>query len=198
MRRGRPEGECVSPSRPELLGATPPIASGEDYPTSPKNQPPTKVSFFWHKRRARRPRRRVCLLKGCGRVFRPQQLLARYCSEQCLDQARRKERPARQAAILKRCEGHPYKILLRSGVVLLRPPGLLCNVPAHQAVARATVLFPGLPARPGAGSAEGEALAPTAPRPEVDGSPPEEGLVPPALKACRYRPDVLRPAMSPR
>lgn len=40
-------------------------------------------------RRARRPRRRVCLLKGCGRVFRPQQPLARYCSEVCQAEARR-------------------------------------------------------------------------------------------------------------
>jgi len=41
------------------------------------------------RRQARRPRRRVCLLKGCGRVFRPQQALARYCSEVCQAEARR-------------------------------------------------------------------------------------------------------------
>jgi len=29
------------------------------------------------------------LLKGCGRVFRPQQPLARYCSEVCQAEARR-------------------------------------------------------------------------------------------------------------
>lgn len=63
------------------------MAPGEDCPTSPKNQPPTKVS--WRKRRARRPRRRVCLLKGCGHVFRPELPLARYCSEACREQARR-------------------------------------------------------------------------------------------------------------
>jgi len=40
-------------------------------------------------RRARRPRRRVCLLKGCGQIFRPQQPLARYCSEVCQAEARR-------------------------------------------------------------------------------------------------------------
>ena len=40
-------------------------------------------------RRVRRPRRRVCLLKGCGRVFRPPQPLARYCSEACQAEARR-------------------------------------------------------------------------------------------------------------
>jgi hypothetical protein len=201
------------------------MAPGEDCPTSPKNQPPAKVT--WRKRRARRPRRRVCLLKGCGRVFRPQQPLARYCSEKCREQARRwrqwkarrryrrspngqqrrraqnlryrqrrKERPARQSAIPNRCEGHPYKFFLRSWVALLRPPRLLCNVPAHQAVAGAAVLFPGLPTRSGAGSAAGEALAPKAPRPDAE--PQEEGLAPPALKACRYRPDILRSATPPR
>jgi hypothetical protein len=156
MRRGCPEGDCVSPSRLELLGALPPMAPGEDCPTPPKNQPPAKVAKFpWHTRRARRPRRRVCLLKGCGRVFRPRQPLARYCSEACREQARRwrqwkarrryrrspngqqrrqaqsrryrerrKERSAREIASLNRCEGHPYKIFLRSWVVLLRPrPG---------------------------------------------------------------------------
>jgi hypothetical protein len=40
-------------------------------------------------RRARYPRSRICLLKGCERVFRPQQPLARYCSEACRQQARR-------------------------------------------------------------------------------------------------------------
>ena len=41
------------------------------------------------RRQARRPRRRVCLLKGCGRVFRPPQPLARYCSAACQAEARR-------------------------------------------------------------------------------------------------------------
>lgn len=66
------------------------MAPGEDCPTPPKNQPPAKVARVpWRTRRARRPRRRVCLLKGCGHVFRPQQPLARYCSEACREQARR-------------------------------------------------------------------------------------------------------------
>ena len=40
-------------------------------------------------RRARGPRSRVCLLKGCARVFRPQQPIGRYCSEACQEEARR-------------------------------------------------------------------------------------------------------------
>lgn len=66
------------------------MARGEDCPTSPKNQPLTKVPKVpWRKHRARRPRSRVCLLKGCGQVFRPKQPLARYCSAACREQARR-------------------------------------------------------------------------------------------------------------
>lgn len=34
-------------------------------------------------------RSRICLLKGCGRQFRPVHCLARYCSEVCRDSARR-------------------------------------------------------------------------------------------------------------
>jgi hypothetical protein len=39
--------------------------------------------------RARRPRSRTCLLKGCGRKFRPRHPLERYCSKHCRDQARK-------------------------------------------------------------------------------------------------------------
>ena len=39
--------------------------------------------------RARRPRSRTCLLKGCGRKFRPRHPLERYCSEGCRNQARK-------------------------------------------------------------------------------------------------------------
>jgi hypothetical protein len=43
-----------------------------------------------HKRqRAQRPRGRICLLKGCGRVFRPDHPLGRYCSDRCRDEARK-------------------------------------------------------------------------------------------------------------
>ena len=40
------------------------------------------------KRPRRQPRTRQCLLKGCGRVFRPQQPMTRYCGEVCREQAR--------------------------------------------------------------------------------------------------------------
>ena len=68
----------------------------KDSSTPPKNQdtrgtPGTPGTFETKacRRRARRPRSRACLLKGCERVFRPQQPLIRYCSEACREQARR-------------------------------------------------------------------------------------------------------------
>lgn len=39
--------------------------------------------------RARHPRSRVCLLKGCERRFRPVHPVARYCSPECRAQAQR-------------------------------------------------------------------------------------------------------------
>ena len=199
----------MSPSRLELLGEAAPMGLSEDPPTSPENQLARRVR--WPKRRARRPRSRVCLLKGCERVFRRQQPLTRYCSEACREQARwwrawkaqrryrqseggkqrrqaqsrryrerRKAEPERKTAAVSGARVIPTKFF----PVLLRPPGVLCGVPAHTAVATAAVLFPGLSPRPGAGSGEGEALAPAAPRPGVAGSPGEKGPAPAAMKAC--------------
>lgn len=39
--------------------------------------------------RTRRPRRRTCLLKGCGRVYPPDHPLQRYCSPACRQQAKK-------------------------------------------------------------------------------------------------------------
>lgn len=41
------------------------------------------------KRAVRRPRRRVCLLKGCGQRFRPRHARQRYCSDGCREAARK-------------------------------------------------------------------------------------------------------------
>jgi hypothetical protein len=62
----------------------------QESPTPGKNQDPGSTLRTGNRpRRARRPRRRICLLKGCGRVFRPPQPMARYCSDACREQARR-------------------------------------------------------------------------------------------------------------
>jgi hypothetical protein len=41
------------------------------------------------KRVTRRPRMRMCLLKGCEQRFHPRQARQRYCSERCRAEARR-------------------------------------------------------------------------------------------------------------
>ena len=64
-----PDKDSLTPAEKQAVRTTPPSRGGP--------------------RRARGPRRRVCLLKGCGRVFRPPQPLARYCSEVCQVEARR-------------------------------------------------------------------------------------------------------------
>ena len=62
----------------------------EDRSTAEKNQ-----DRQWARRtagsqgRARRPRNRICLLKGCEQRFRPTYPLTRYCSLGCREQARR-------------------------------------------------------------------------------------------------------------
>ena len=95
------------------------------------------------------------MLKGCGRVFRPQQPLARYCSAACRQQARRwrqwkARRRYRQSANGKQqrqAQSRRYRerrkeqqaqetaaitaarvIPTNFFFVLLRPPGLLCGV----------------------------------------------------------------------
>jgi hypothetical protein len=48
--------------------------------------------------RARRPRSRSCLRKGCGRKYKPRCRIQRYCQEpECLRQVRRWQAARRQA-----------------------------------------------------------------------------------------------------
>jgi hypothetical protein len=44
------------------------------------------------RRLPRRPRARVCLLKGCAKRFHPRQTRQRYCGEECRDAARQWDR----------------------------------------------------------------------------------------------------------
>ena len=162
----------------------------KDSPTPPKNQDTRKtLRAKGRQRRARHPRRRVCLLKGCGRVFRPQQPMARYCSEVCREQARqwrqwkarRRYRQSANAKQKRQAQSRRYRerrkavperktaarnaarvIPIEFFFVLLRPPGVLREVRAQPAVTLAAVLLPGLPPRSGAGSGAGKALAQTA------------------------------------
>ena len=56
------------------------MGPSEDPSTNPQNQ--------GTKRRTWRARNRICLLKGCGRKFRPDRPWACYCSEHCREHAR--------------------------------------------------------------------------------------------------------------
>jgi hypothetical protein len=54
-----------------------------------ENQAPRSARGRGCEERVRRPRKRVCLLKGCEGRFRPVHPLTRYCSQECREEARR-------------------------------------------------------------------------------------------------------------
>ena len=114
--------------------------------------------------------------------------MARYCSEACQAEARRwrqwkarrryrqsphgkqkrqaqsrryrerrKERQAQESAAVTAARVIPTEFFF----VLLRPPGMLCGIRSHPAVAPAAVLWSDLSSRAGTGFAAGEALART-------------------------------------
>ena len=64
------------------------MGPSEDRPTGEKNQA-GHSGTAGNRQRARRPRTRFCLLKGCGQRFRPVHPLTRYCSQRCRKEARR-------------------------------------------------------------------------------------------------------------
>jgi len=155
-------------------------------------------------RRTRRPRGRICLLKGCGRVFRPDHPLTRYCSDHCREQARKwrewkarhQYRQTARGKQIRRAQSRRYrqrrkrKIPGKNGgtggarviarkffFVHLRSPRLLRGIPAQPAIAAAAILFPCLSAGPGTSSGAREALV---------GAPPQ-----PAMNFFRFSPDIL-------
>lgn len=62
------------------------MSPSEDPSSPPERQRPREPTSLT--RRARRPRHRMCLLKGCESVYRPQHPLARYCRAVCRAAAR--------------------------------------------------------------------------------------------------------------
>lgn len=130
------------------------------------------------RRRRGAPRARRCLLKGCERRFHPEHARQRYCRDECRVAAREwSEWRARQAyrataAGKQKRNGQSWRyrkrvkerkppekeavpeaarVITRSFFRwLLRPAWLLCVLRALAAVAPATVLLAGLPARGGA------------------------------------------------
>ena len=206
------------PSRVAAAGRVKAPMGPCEHPSTPReNQGARFLRNGWCERRAHRPRSRVCLLKGCTCVFRPQHPLARYCSEACRQQARRwRERKARrryrQSTSCKqkrRAQSRRYRERQKAGnqktqlasharvipikffFVLLRSPGMLRPFRAYPAIPVAAFLFSGLSPCAGASSATGEALART------DRSARQKALAFPAMKS-RYRPHILRSLWPPR
>jgi hypothetical protein len=120
------------------------------------------------KRNARRPRARTCLLKGCGRVFRPNHPLARYGSENCRNQAakwrewkaRGQYRKPDRGKQVRRAQSRRYRVRQKERkkqktdavggarvitrkffFVLLRSPWVIRRIPTQAAVAAAALLF---------------------------------------------------------
>ena len=95
-----PRRRKPSSPRHELLGVAAPMSLSEDVTKPAKNQATSKPCA-----RKRRPRVRVCLLKGCGRSFRPSRVLARYCSRECSAKARQWSRWKAQDSYRKKASG---------------------------------------------------------------------------------------------
>jgi hypothetical protein len=139
------------------------------------------------KRLPRRPRARLCLLKGCEERFHPRQARQRYCSERCREAARQWSRWKAQQRYRETAAGkekrngqsrrHRERIKRRkppepeavdndARVIttehffrrLLRPAGLLRGNRPHTTKSLAALLFTRMPARVGARPGTGEAL----------------------------------------
>jgi hypothetical protein len=193
----------------------------KDSPTPAKNQDVRRTAGTRRsQRRALRPRSRACLLKGCGRVFRPEQPMARYCSDECREKARRwRQWKARQryrqspnGKQRRRAQGRRYRARRKEQraretaavtaarviptnffFLLLRPPRMLCGVRSDAAVTPAAFLFANLSRGSGACSGAGAPLARTTTG--AGEKRPRNLASPLTMNACRYRPDILH---SPR
>ena len=139
------------------------------------------------KRLARRPRPRLCLLKGCEQRFRPRRARQRYCSEPCRKAARAWSRRKAQESYRTTAAGKQkrngqsrrYRERVKSRkppadeavgdaarVItkkffrrLLRPPRLLRGIRAPAALAVAALLLARVPACDGTGLGTRAALA---------------------------------------
>lgn len=147
------------------------------------------------RRKARRPRTRACLLKDCGRVFRPEHPKARYCSEHCRNEAgkwrewkaRRKYRKTDRGKQVRRVQSRRYRVRKKERTqqnkgpagkarvitrnfffVFLRSPWLIRRIPPKPAVAAATLLFPCVSSRSRTGSGARETLVGSAPQPPMN------------------------------
>ena len=150
-------------------------------------RPPKKQAADRRKCRARRPRRRHCLLKGCAQRFAPRRARQRYCSERCREEARKWRRWKAQQRYRKTASGQqkrkgqsrryrervqsreppePWRVNEAARVIPqedffrahVRPAGVLRAIRATAAESLAAFLFACLPASVGAGPRAGAAL----------------------------------------
>jgi Bacteriophage Lambda NinG protein len=155
----------------------------------PENRTPqcAKQGPARRRRPTRRPRTRPCLLKGCGRRFRPRQARERYCSQECRQGARRwscwKARQSYRATAAgkqkRNGQSRRYRERVKSRKqpvvppadpaarvitkdffrALLRPSRLLSGFHAPAAIAAPTILYTRLPAGHGTSLGARTALA---------------------------------------
>ena len=155
-------------------------------PESPTRQG-KKQAGGRRKRRARRPRLRWCLLKGCEQRFRPRQGCQRYCSEDCRAAARKWSRWKAQQRYRKTRAGQQKRngqsrryrervqrrkasespVVSQAARVItaehffrahVRPAGMLRAIRAAATQSFAALLFARVPARAGAGAGARAAL----------------------------------------
>ena len=139
------------------------------------------------KRRARKPRARSCLLKGCEQKFPPRHACQRYCSAECREKARKwsqwkaqgryretaagqqkrngqnqryRERVKRRKAADPEAVNDSARVITKEHFFRahLRPARLLRAVRAPAAKPPAALLFARMPSRPGASCRSGTAL----------------------------------------
>jgi hypothetical protein len=139
------------------------------------------------KGRARKPRQRRCLLKGCEQRFHPRQRRQRYCSAHCREKARKWSRWKAQQRYRETAGGQEkrngqsrrYRERARSRKTAepeavneaarvitpepffragVRPAGLLRALRTAAAKSPAALLLRGVPAGAGAGGGAGAAL----------------------------------------
>lgn len=163
-------------------------------------------------RKARRPRTRQCLLKGCQQRFRPRQAQQRYCGPECRKAARRwlrwkaqqryrateagKEKRNGQSRRYRerarnRQPAKPAEPLAEAARVItpdffrprLRSPWLLRRLCRAASLSRPAVLLQCMPARHGAGLAARAAMA----------EGPSAAVEPVSRWPARDKPDVLIP-----
>ena len=146
-------------------------------------------------RKTRRPRARACLLKDCGRVFRPEHPQARYCSEHCRNEAgkwrewkaRQKYRKTDRGKQVRRVQSRRYRVRQKERTqqnkspagkarviirnfffVFMRSPWLIRGIRPQAAVAAATLLFLCVSPRSRTSSGAREALVGASPQPPMN------------------------------